>query len=79
MLNQLLGVEALKIEFLELIALGVLGLWKVDGSLVSKVEFSEEIQKIVRKIDDIDSLLASFDEANLLEFFDSWVNGRVWL
>lgn len=79
MLNQLSRVESLKIELLELTTLGVPRLRKANGSLVSKVEFLEEIQKIIKKIDDIYSLLASFDEVHLLKFFNSWANGGVQL
>lgn len=74
-LNQLPEVEALKMELLELTALGVPELWKVDGAVVPEVEFLEEINKLVEKTNDVDSFLASFDESHLLTFFDSWENG----
>jgi len=78
-LSQLPEVEALKMELLELIALGVPELWKVDGAVVSEVEFLEEIKKLVKKNDDVDSFLTSFYEAHLLTLFDSWESGGFWL
>lgn len=77
MLSQLPRIESVKIELLELTVLGVPGLWKADGAVVSKVELLEEIQKNFKRIDDVDSLLASFDEAHLLKFFYSCTNGGV--
>lgn len=68
-------MEALKIEILELTALGVPKLWKVDGVVVLEVEFLEEIKKLVKNTNDVDSFLASFEEAYLLTFFYSWASG----
>ena len=73
-LRQLPEVEALKMELLELTSLGVLELWKVDGAIVLEAEFLEKIKILIEKTNDVDSFLASFDEAHLLTFFDSWVN-----
>ena len=79
MLNQLPRVKALKIELQELTTLGIPELWKADGSPVPEAKLLKGIQKNIKKIDDVDALLASFEEANLLKFFDSWANGGVSL
>lgn len=72
-------MEALKTELLELTTLGVLELWKADDAIVPEVEFLEEIKKLVEKTNDVDLFLASFYEAHLLTFFDSWENRVFWL
>ena len=78
-LNQLQGIEALKSELQRLTALGILELWKADDSPVLKLEFSENIQKDSKKIDDVEALLSSFDEVNLLKKIYSWTKVEVIL
>lgn len=61
----------LKSELQGLVALGIPKLWKADDSLVLESKFTENLQKISKDVTDVEVLQSSFDEVNLLKFFDS--------
>lgn len=46
-----------------------------DGAVVLEAKVLEDIKKLVERNNDVDAFLASFHEAHLLMFLNSWANG----
>lgn len=72
-------MEAQRVELKKLAEVGFPKLWKEDGSPISESKFLKHIQEDSENIEDIDSLLSSFDEVNLFKFFYQWVKMGVTL
>ena len=68
-------MENLKSEIQGLNAFEIPELWRTDGSPVSEAKFLKDLQRIIQSTNNVDALLVSFDETNLIRFFDSLTNG----
>lgn len=56
MLNQLQGVEAIKLELQGMIASRIPKLWRANNTIVSKFEFMSNLQKVSKDLTDAEAL-----------------------